>query len=414
MGSLLADTIIYHAKKDARRVARLVKAWDDPRVSAQLVVQDPNELHFDSGEWAIGVWGGMDEDDDKSFREMTRMIRCLAHAEPRGLLLLWNGTPVPELAEQLAVPAVAGTGDPEDDILVLRRAIQKASTPAPAVASVAAAPSAAPFTTNWASARAATGTVATAPAPAPITPPVRPIDDDELGVPFVKPAPTKRSNSLVLVGLGALVLIGGGALAAPYLMKAFAPRGEGSTAASIAPSAAAPEPVAPEPVAPASLASTAPADAPASGDLPKVERLSPPTEEAMLAEPPAAKPASVITEPPAKKPVAAPAPMVKAAPLKPEPKLAKPAPGKPAPALTLASKPTPTKPATITAPPPLTATVTASGPKTTLAATGATGAVKTDSDAVATAPKPAAKPAVKKPSPAPAPPKPAGPQGPDL
>jgi hypothetical protein len=373
----LAETILFHVKRDARRVSKFAKSWDDPRVSARLAEQDPNDLHFENGEWVVGVWSGLTEADDRSFRELSRLVRTVARAGKRGFMLLWNGTPVPELAQQLALPSVPGNGDPEYDRALIASYIERASQPAPQAPRMAAN-----FATNWASAQHGVAT-------ATLVPPPPAPEPESFGVAFVQPEAKPRRRGILAPVAGVLLLAVGAAAAAPWALDTVGPLlGNHAPAPASAPSPIALSAPSPDIAAPPASDAAAPA-ALADTDLPKVEQLSPAGQQAALSAPPTrAAPLDISPSPPAK-------PTAKAAPSpKPQKKLATLSP--PAPIAARAAPPSAVEPSG--------AAPDKAAPKTTIAATGAI--VAPEGQPIATAPaarKPATNPAPKSAASPPAP-----------
>ena len=147
------------------------------------------------------------------FLELSRLVRTVARAGSRGLILLWNGAPAPELAQQLGLPSVAGNGDLDYDRALIASCIERASQPPLAPASAPRA--ATSFTTNWASAQSGAAVATLAPPPA--------AEPEEFAIPFVQAEAKPRRGGFVVPVVAVLGLAVGAAAAAPWALTTLSP-----------------------------------------------------------------------------------------------------------------------------------------------------------------------------------------------
>ena len=221
----MVDTIIFHLPGDIERAQWLAKAWDDRRGLALPIHGEARTVQFGPHVFVLGVLT-----PGHGAAEIETLVRTIAQARPRGVIMTWNGAPAPEIAASCGVPVIAGTSEPADDIDLLRqiaRAVDRGlfipsdyTAPPPAAARRVAA---APVKLAVAAGRAAEPAPMLAPAlqPSPRPPAAR-------GPRLVEsqaPPARRKGRVLPIVTTLAVVLIAGVAVAAvvagPSLVQKF-------------------------------------------------------------------------------------------------------------------------------------------------------------------------------------------------
>jgi hypothetical protein len=307
----LVDTIIFHLPGDIERAQWLAKAWDDRRGVALPIDREARPLQFGPHVFVLGVLT-----PGHAAADVETLVRTVAQARPRGVIMAWNGAPTPEVAAGCGVPVIAGTSEPADDIDLLRqiaRAIERGlfipsdytSPPPERAARAAAAP------VQLAVVEGRTSDVLLRSTQPPRTRP-RPQRGPEPRSGRAETPQASRKGVLVFA-LGAVLIGGGiavaGVLGAPYVIGKLAASGKAASSVVSAPKQGAPvviQAAPPVPVTPAPAGSELKGFAPAGAEA----------ESAYTSESPAAPPQAALPAPaaPPEQTTAKPAIEVKPAP----------------------------------------------------------------------------------------------------